>query len=330
MAGELFEKISAGAISPDMPDCKAIVINLHNGEALFQSLSRLHSRMNYKVFVVYSTEKKLAQVLKKCREANLPAIVYGGNLDSIAATLPKTEFSLSMVSSGYCANDSDRAAIEDLIYLPNLDEFSYIGYQGYLTSSSFLNSLHDRYFQELRLGLLRENISLCEPMLRSCDRHLFDLNSLRYSDFPHAANGNPNGLYAEEACSVARYMGLSVKVSAVYLYGLTEVADNKVCNNLVAQIIWHICEGIQTNITENPYDSEQEGKFMRKIVNFGEKGDEIVFINSTTTDRWWMEVPASGNKNNKLIPCSFSDYKTACIGEVPMKWLFFYQKYSIL
>src|SRR5574344_1508316 len=330
MAGGVFEKISAGAISPDMPDCKAIVINLNNGDTLLRCLERLNSRMSYKVFVVHSTEKKLSQVLKQCTEAKLPAIVYGGTLNSIVATLPKTKFSLAMVSSGYFRNDNNKTAIEALVNSQNTDEFSFLGYQGYLTSNNFLNRLHDCYFQELRLGLIRDNLPLCEPMLRGCDSYIFDLNSLRFSDFPHKANGNPNGLYAEEACSIARYMGLGMKVSNFYLYGLSESVDNEVCNNLIAQIIWHISEGIQSNIMENPYDSENEGNFMRKIVNFGENGNEIVFINSTTTDRWWMEVPVSGGKNNKLIPCSVLDYKSACVGEVPMKWLFFYQKYSIL
>ena len=27
-----------------------------------------------------------------------------------------------------------------------------------------------------------------------------------------------------------------------------------------------------------------------------------------------------------LISCSIDDYKTACRGEIPLKWLFFYQK----
>lgn len=330
MAGGLFEKISAGAITPEILDCNAVIINLNNSGALLDALKKLNSRLKYKVFIVNSTEKKLPQVLKKCTEAGIPAIVYGGEFKTISANMLKRKCSATMVSSGYFDDDELCNMVDSFMDSDNLEEFSLIGYQGYLTDDKILNKLHDKYFQEMRLGTIRDNLSLCEPMLRDCNVHLFNLNSIRFSDFPHESNSNPNGLYAEEACSIARYMGLGMNLSEIYLYGMNAEENNNVCNNLAAQIIWHICEGIQTNIKENPYDFEKESQFLRKIVNLGENGDEITFINSATTDRWWMEIPIMKSGNNKMVPCSVTDYKAACNGELPMKWLFFYQKYSLL
>ena len=59
----------------------------------------------------------------------------------------------------------------------------------------------------------------------------------------------------------------------------------------------------------------------------GEDGQEIVFFQSKNSGRWWMEVPNSKQPDNPVyISCTMEDYTIACKGEVPLKWLFYYQK----
>jgi hypothetical protein len=58
----------------------------------------------------------------------------------------------------------------------------------------------------------------------------------------------------------------------------------------------------------------------------GEHGQDIVFVTSSSTGRWWMEVPEIKINKNQYIPCSYSDYLAACSGDVPIRWLFFFQK----
>ena len=80
------------------------------------------------------------------------------------------------------------------------------------------------------------------------------------------------------------------------------------------------------SISEDPGITAPEEIFNKKIVSMGQEGQEIVFISSPTTGRWWMVVPDVKNNINQFIACSYSDYLTAYSGEIPLRWLFFYQK----
>jgi hypothetical protein len=53
-------------------------------------------------------------------------------------------------------------------------------------------------------------------------------------------------------------------------------------------------------------------------------GEEIVFIRSNRTERWWMKLPTDGKRNRylsqHLLPCTLADYQQACANEVPERW----------
>lgn len=331
MKGEdYFEKISAGAIYPQMPDCKAILINIGAQEHIIKALWELYSWNSYKIFVVNTTLSKLPKVLEKCREAGKPALVNcGEKLPGMQGILPERSYNATLVSAGSYDRE-DNNILSRLLADKYLTRFSHIGFQGYRYDPETMHRLKERYFEDMRLGALRDSISLCEPLIRDSEYVFLDMRSIRYSDYPYSAGANPNGLYAEEACQIARYAGLGQKLSAVFLFGeLKAEKQLTVCNKLIAEIIWHICEAIAVNIIEDP-NGEVPEQYLRKIVSMGDNGQEITFITSTDTERWWMEIPAGQRKKRELIPCSALDYQTACRGEVPLRWLFFYTKYALL
>lgn len=326
-----FEIISAGAISPHMPDCKAIIVNIGNQKHITEALGCLYSGSSVKIYIVNTTIAKLDKVLERCREVGVPAIVNcAENLPSMAAILPERPYNAALVS-GESYTEEEGNILHTLLKQSCLINFSNLGYQGYRYAPQVLQKLRERYFEEMRLGEIRDNISLCEPLVRDSEFVFFDLRSIRYSDYPYSPNANPNGLYAEEACQIARYIGLGQKLSSVFLFGGQKSATHlAVCNKLIAEIIWHICEGISVNLIENPLEKGTEECFLRKIVSLGDNGQEIIFITSSNTDRWWMEISTHKGKYVKMVPCSVLDYQTACKGEVPLRWLFFYTKYALL
>jgi arginase family enzyme len=81
--------------------------------------------------------------------------------------------------------------------------------------------MEDRAIQTLKSILRKRNVTIeeTEPILRSSHLMMFDLNSLRLSDAPGTSNKSPNGLYAEEACQIIRYAGLSNRISSGLLSG---------------------------------------------------------------------------------------------------------------
>lgn len=330
-----FEEISAGAISSSMPKCIAILVNVGEQGHIYANLQNMFSAQNYKVYVVNTTLSKLPQVLQRCGELSIPTIVNcGEELPAPETLLPgNSPFTAAIISPGSYDNTPKKG--EDIISYtlqnPCATNVAYIGFQGYYFSPDKLRSLRSRYFEDMRLGALRENISLVEPLLRDTQHTFIDLGSVRHSDYPLNTSQNPNGLYAEEICQIARYIGFGQRIKSLFIYG-EPPAENSVvtCNKLVAEIIWHLCEAISSNIIENPQENEEDEHYIRKIISLGENGEEIIFVNSLNTDRWWMEILSPNSTKPILVPCSASDYKAACCGEVPLRWLFFYQKLTIL
>lgn len=326
---DYFEQISAGAISPQIPPCKAIIINAVNKKEITDCLCQLYSGQNYKIYIVNTALSKLPKILKRCHEAGIPAIVNcGKELPSFSTLLPDEPYTATLLSPGSTGeNDITSYILSD----PRAQSFSTIGYQGYRHNPQTITALQNRYFEDMRLGIVRNDLALCEPLIRNAQYAFVDMRSVRYADYPYSTEANPNGLYAEEICTIARYIGLAQNIKTVFLFGeYTGEKSLTICNKLISEVIWHICEGLASNLPENPTNKDSEDGFSKKIVSMGQNGEEISFITSYNTGRWWMEIPAGPSGENTIIPCSAKDYQMACSGEIPLRWLFFYQKYILL
>jgi hypothetical protein len=163
--------------------------------------------------------------------------------------------------------------------------------------------------------------------MRNKEYFFIDLKAVRNSDFPGNPTNSPNGLYAEEMCQLARYAGMSQKFKTLFLYGMpSDLKANPAAGELAAETIWHITEAMAANLQEDPSDNSREEYFIKKIVSMGEDGQDITFVTSRSTGRWWVEIPVLEKSDNVHIPCSYTDYLTARSGDVPIRWLFFFQK----
>lgn len=329
-----FQEISAGAISDSMPGCIAVIASA-GGNSIVPLLKQTYSTRNYTVFCVDVSYAKLPQLLERCGKIGIPVIVTcAAGLPPFDAILPKGEpYSAAVVSPGSYGGHSKEGAdiISYILNDPCATSASCIGFQSYYFSPDKSSLLRERYFEQMRLGTLRDDITLVEPLFRDTAYTFVDFNATRHSDYPCASNTYPNGMYAEEMCQMARYIGFGLGIKAVFLHSIpSEGEGDLLCNRLVSEFIWHLCEAISSNIAENPALDPDDEHFIRKIISLGENGEEIVFINSSTTDRWWMEILSPHHKTPICVPCSINDYKAACCGEVPLRWLFFYQKLTIL
>ena len=332
--GECFQEISAGAISSSMPGCIAIIANVGDCNVL-PYLKQTYTSRNWTAYVVDTSLEKLPLVLERCREIGIPAIVNcAGELPQFDAVLPKGKpYSAAVISPGSYGEHSKEGSdiISYILNDPCATTASCIGFQGYYFSPCKSSLFRSRYFEQMRLGAIRDDIAQVEPLLRDTGYTFVDFHSVRHSDYPCQSNGYPNGLYAEEICQIARYIGFGMELKAVFLHGLPAPQENggAICNRLVSEFIWHLCEGISSNIAEYPSLNPDDEHFIRKIISLGDNGEEIIFVNSTATDRWWMEILSPEHNCPIYVPCSINDYKTACCGEVPLRWLFFYQKLTI-
>ncbi len=219
-----------------------------------------------------------------------------------------------------------------LLNQPNyLFNFSNIGYQTYLVNNDALELMTKLFFDVYRLGEMRTNMEEIEPIVRNADMMSFDISSIKQTDAPANGNALPNGFYSEEACQIARYAGMSDKLTSFGLYEINPTLD--ICDQtikLAAQIIWHFLDGFNYRKKDMPIFSKKD--FVKYSVAIDDNDfNELVFYKSRKSDRWWMDIPYPPNKGSKydrhhLVPCSYADYETACKKEVPDRWWRTYQK----
>lgn len=205
-----------------------------------------------------------------------------------------------------------------------LYNYSNIGYQSYFVNQDEIDLMERMYFDIQRLGNLRNKISESEPILRDADIVSFDISALRQSDAPGNTFHSPNGFSGEEACALARYSGISDKVSSFGIYECNAIADKEGRTaHLLAQMIWYFLEGFNLRKGDYPFANKSDYQRFTVLINDGEH--ELIFYKSPLSGRWWIEVPVretSGfsSDRHKLIPCSYEDYKEAMHNEVPDRW----------
>jgi formiminoglutamase len=222
----------------------------------------------------------------------------------------------------------NKVFLHDPNYLFN---FSNLGYQTYFTSQAGLRVMEKLFFDVHRLGELTGHIANAEPVIRNATMISFDISAIRSSDAIANANATPNGFYAEEACQLCRYAGISDKLSSIGFYEFNPAYDNNgQTATQLAQMIWYFIDGFYNRKKEFPL--QPKSQYIIYKTSLIHEGHEVVFIKSKKTDRWWLQVPypTGGSKNERshLVPCSYDDYKVAVSGEMPDLWWRTYQKLS--
>ncbi|HAX92652.1 MAG TPA: hypothetical protein DCY25_01680 [Bacteroidales bacterium] len=197
-----------------------------------------------------------------------------------------------------------------------------IGYQTYLNDQQVLNRFSRRHSELVRIGDVRQAVYLMEPLFRDSDAAVFDISAVRQSDAPGTAMPTPNGFYGEEICLLARYAGISDNLKVFGLFDVNPGLDNRnQTTGLAAQILWFFLEGFSQKQCETPLLSDSNtGRFIRYHVRLTDLEEDLIFVKSNLTERWWIELRDENNQNT-YISCSHDDYLKANRNEVPDKWV---------
>lgn len=273
----------------------------------------------------------------------IPVIIGGGQDITYAQYLGyedlEQKVDLVVVDSKFDLDEEDQeglAAKSDtylnkiLLHQPNyLFNFSNIGYQTYFVNQDSLKVMSKLYFDVHRLGEFSEDISITEPIIRNANMISFDIGAIRSSDAAANANAGPNGFYGEQACRIARYAGMSDKLTSIGFYEFNPAFDtNGQTAMLLAQMVWYFIDGYYNRKKDFPLTPKSHYLVYR--ASLGDGTGEMLFVKSKKSDRWWMQVPYPNNlsKNERfhLVPCRYDDYTTAVNGEMPDLWWRTYQK----
>ena len=265
-------------------------------------------------------------------ELNIVTIILGGSQDLTIGICDAFRnnpfFSLSVVDS--CLDI--KSSVEPLNaknYLsrifrqnPGILQFNLIGYQSYFVPFENISKTKG-ISQHLRLGLLRENMELAEPVFRNSDVISFDISSVQYSAFPVSNENSPNGLRSEEACQLSRYAGVANRVKVFGLFdNATDDTTKPVSFKLASQITWYFIEGFNNRASENINSTENNTTYKVEVENVDHP---IVFIRDLQTGQWWMEV-RSIHDGKHYFACSEVEYLQAKNNEIPELWLKYVQK----
>ena len=197
-----------------------------------------------------------------------------------------------------------------------LSHYCNLGFQTFLNSQEEIDLLEKLQFESHRLGKINKKIDLIEPSLRYTNLLSIDFRSVKASELNFIHN-YPNGFESSEICSIARYAGMSDRISCV---GVFEVFQNSISSALLAQAVWYFIEGFSLRIIEDPKSENFKGKSYHMDL----ENHQIKFYQSDISQKWWFELIEENN--NKLIdvslyPCGHEDYLEACNDDISDKLL---------
>lgn len=323
--------------APDAVRKELYALFIKNSDIRVADLGNMTSGHSQKD-TLFALSTVLAELIQN---GTIPIVLGGGKALAYANYLAyeKLERTVNLTSvEGTMEVGSEEDELTPTSYLtkivmhqPNyLFNFANIGYQSYQTDSAMVDLMGKLYFDTLRLGEVRNHTQLAEPILRDTDLLIMNMSAVKAGDAPGNVAPSPNGLSAEDICQLSMYAGLSDKVStyAVYEFDPARDVDGRTAK-LIAQMVWCFIDGYCGRAEDIPYLSKTQ--FVQYHVPIASGKQDITFLKSKKSDRWWMQIPYSKNERGGLqrihfAPCSYLDYNTALQDEIPDTWWRTYQK----
>lgn len=292
---------------------------------------------------VEDTYEVVSDILAFLLENKVIPIILGGGNDIAFANYRAYEkmeqvVNLVAVDSRFDLGDENQPIRSDaylnkmVLQQPNfLLNYANVGFQTYMNSPASLKLMDDLFFETYRVGSMRKDIEEVEPIVRNADMMSIDIAAVRRPDAPGNPHGSSNGFYGEEICQIAKYAGLSDKLSSFGIYEFDPTLDySNQTSQLIAHILWYFVEGYLNRPNDNQFKQKQD--YRQYSIAVSGALSELVFFCSKHTGRWWMLVPMI-NKEKDItqhyyLPCSKRDYLLACEDQIPDRWWKAYNKFN--
>src|SRR5690625_4306666 len=259
---------------------------------------------------IEDTEYALHETIKDLLSQEIIPIILGGSQDMTYAQYRAYDYRKSMVNivnidakfdiGNTEADINDHSYVGKMIVNPPYNLFNYVnlGYQTYLNPPEEINLIDKLFFEAYRLGSITGDISLAEPVLRDADIVSMDINAIS-STVSSNLKDQPNGFDGREICALARYAGISDRVSSFGFYNLQNLDSQFSSSLLPAEIIWYFIEGF--NFRKNEKNISTSKNFLKYKVPLD--NEVLTFYKSMVSERWWVEI--SPCVNNKLKEPTF-------------------------
>lgn len=293
-------------------------------------------------FTIEDTYYALSQTTGQLLRKNIIPIVIGGSQDLTFAMYQAYEnigrlVNIAAVDPIFdlgqeAENLHSQSYLSRIImHQPNyLFNYTNLGYQTYAVDHEAVDLIKNLLFDAHRLGMLKEELKEAEPPLRNADLVSFDISAVRAADAPGCGLTGPNGFTGDEACRLTRYAGMSDKLTAIGIFEYNPLFDqHNATAQLIAQMLWYFVEGFVSRKNDLPIAGNNN--FARYNVRIEGQEEEVIFLRSKKTERWWMDLSFGRTDRKKyerhhFVPCSKADYELALTDELPDRWWQFFQK----
>lgn len=272
----------------------------------------------------------VAALLKK----NIIPLILGGSQDALYAQYRAYDdygkmVNMANVDANFDLGDAEKP-ISNKSYVGkiivdepyNLFNYSVVGYQSFFNPPGEIALMNKLYFDAYRLGEITADVSIVEPVLRDADIVSIDSTAIKGSELSYKNSASPNGFDSREICAIARYAGISNKVSSFGIYELKDYEGAKSGAMLIAQVLWYFVEGVNFRVFDDDFTDERYYSTYKVPID----GDVLVFKKSLKTGRWWIEISFISEvdtklKKHTLLPCTYSEYVGATNQEIPERWM---------
>ena len=245
------------------------------------------------------TYHAMQSIITDLLKSKIIPIIIGGTQDLTYANYRSYDFlektvNIVNIDSNFDLGDSSKP-IKNNSFLGkiildkphNLFNYSVLGYQTYFNSQEEIDLMEKLYFEAYRLGELNNNIQNVEPILRDANIVSLDLKSVRSSELSSKQKFSPNGFDGKEICAVSRYAGISNKVSSFGIFEYIPSNEDEATEMLIAQIMWYFIEGVSCRIIDNNFNKVDDFQKFTVLVDT----QELIFLKSIKSSRWWVEIP---------------------------------------
>lgn len=228
------------------------------------------------------------------------------------------------------SENADKTQWENLLTDAKLFNAGIIGLQMHYNEQAVTEFMEQKNFEIVRLGKAKNNLEETEPAIRDADMVSIHLSALKYSDAPAQKRISPSGFTIEEACQLARYAGMSDKLTSFGVYGFQSNAeDTGLTSESVALMLWYFVEGFYNRKGDFPI-SAAFNQLTQYLVDVKTMQQRVSFWRSNKSGRWWMEIPIKSKKKlerHRLISCSYNDYLLACNDDLSERLMNAYRRF---
>lgn len=255
----------------------------------------------------------LQEILSMCHYKNAIPVVVGGSNDLALSLFSALNFHQKNINYTQISNIISLANEGEEITEKNflsrilssksfsIKNYHHLGYQKHLNEIDSVKLMKEVEFDIIRLAEMMYSTEKTEPFFRRADLVTLNCDAVESLGDGFSVNPQINGLNRREICAYMKEIGLSENLKSVGIFNFNAESEDFLNHQLLAQIIWHLIEGINIQ-KSHPKERSYETFWVMIDEN------QHAFQRDTFSNLWYF---GEDEKAENWIPCAKWEYEEA-------------------